>query len=182
MVWILASLLFLALAFLIAQPLLGGTTFHPTMERSLRGGRRRDLREEKARAFLALRELDFDYETGKLDASDYKEIRAKYEAKAVEVLKELESIEKDWQSVQDRVDQELAKRIGAPFRSASPTSPRETACPSCGAAAKNDDRFCGSCGGELAKPSCRQCGQTLRADQRFCPGCGTAQEGRARYA
>jgi predicted ATPase/class 3 adenylate cyclase len=45
-------------------------------------------------------------------------------------------------------------------------------CPRCGRVAAESDRFCGSCGVELAA-TCRQCGRQLGTDEAFCTGCGT---------
>lgn len=56
-----------------------------------------------------------------------------------------------------------------------------TACPSCGAPAGAEDRFCGRCGSSLddvpqARPSsagfCSSCGAALEVDDRFCGRCG----------
>ncbi len=69
------------------------------------------LQEEKASLLLTLRELDFDYETGKLSQKDYKSLRTKYEAKAVDVLKKIEALEEEWKHVQEKIDLEVAQRV-----------------------------------------------------------------------
>ncbi|HLA66710.1 MAG TPA: AAA family ATPase, partial [Acidimicrobiia bacterium] len=46
------------------------------------------------------------------------------------------------------------------------------ACPSCGASAAPDARFCASCGSPLEQ-RCGSCGTMLPSDARFCPSCGT---------
>lgn len=67
-------------------------------------GSLRNLRERKNLLVLALKELDFDYETGKLSKDDYKGLRDKYETQAVAVMKELEGAEAQWAAVQGDVD------------------------------------------------------------------------------
>ena len=44
-------------------------------------------------------------------------------------------------------------------------------CPTCGAAATTDQRFCGSCGANLWEP-CIDCGTVNPADKKFCGSCG----------
>lgn len=50
----------------------------------------RELREERRRVLRAINELQFDYEMGKLSDDDYQEVRAGYEMRAVEVMRELD--------------------------------------------------------------------------------------------
>ena len=50
----------------------------------------RELREERRRVLRAINELQFDYEMGKLSDEDYREVRAGYELRAVEVMRELD--------------------------------------------------------------------------------------------
>ncbi|MCP4309194.1 MAG: AAA family ATPase [bacterium] len=45
-------------------------------------------------------------------------------------------------------------------------------CPSCGAPAVGDARFCTSCGTSLADV-CSSCGADIPAESRFCPSCGS---------
>lgn len=71
---------------------------------------RGNLKDEKASIILALKELDFDYETGKLSKQDYKELRDKYESRAIEVMKVLEDVEKQWTKIQDEVTAQLNAR------------------------------------------------------------------------
>ncbi|HEY7756146.1 MAG TPA: adenylate/guanylate cyclase domain-containing protein, partial [Actinomycetota bacterium] len=49
----------------------------------------------------------------------------------------------------------------------------EIACPTCGAGNPSANRFCGSCGGSLAR-TCPTCGAENPAANRFCGACGTA--------
>jgi cytochrome c-type biogenesis protein CcmH/NrfF len=50
------------------------------------------LRQERARLYTELRELDFDYEAGKLAESDYATLKLAIENKAAEVLQQLDSL------------------------------------------------------------------------------------------
>ncbi|MPZ28899.1 MAG: AAA family ATPase [Micromonosporaceae bacterium] len=52
----------------------------------------------------------------------------------------------------------------------------QVACPRCGRAVADNDRFCGGCGAAIAD-ACRHCGRRLAREVKFCPGCGTARDG-----
>jgi hypothetical protein len=57
--------------------------------------------------------------------------------------------------------------------------PPDRRCANCGAPLRETDRFCSSCGREVAPPqapepstACTRCGASLGAGQRFCTNCG----------
>ncbi len=52
------------------------------------------LQQERARIYGYMRELEFDYQAGKISQADYQELRADYEQQAVVVLKQLDSLPK----------------------------------------------------------------------------------------
>jgi hypothetical protein len=64
---------------------------HDTMTQTTqRESRRRQMREESERVFEAIRELDFDHRMGKIEDDDYKDMRDRYQAQAVELMKSLD--------------------------------------------------------------------------------------------
>lgn len=69
------------------------------------------LEDERRRLLNHLREIQFDYDTGKLDARDYQRLCARYEAEAIAVLAQLDALKRD-----------LAAAEGAPAAAASPAS------------------------------------------------------------
>ncbi|HMQ11222.1 MAG TPA: hypothetical protein PKC21_09825 [Oligoflexia bacterium] len=68
---------------------------------------RKQLKYKKANVVLIIKELDFDYETGKLSKTDYKNLRDKYEAQAVSIMQELEHAEDEWQKHLKKVEQNI---------------------------------------------------------------------------
>lgn len=48
----------------------------------------------KDAALLAIKELDFDYDTGKVGEEDYKQIKKQFESEAVAILKQIDEAEK----------------------------------------------------------------------------------------
>ena len=53
-----------------------------------------DLYIQREGMYSTLKELDFDFETGKLTEEDYRELRARYSDEAVRILQRIEEIEK----------------------------------------------------------------------------------------
>ena len=144
---------------------------------SAREEKRKELVEEKERLLQALRDLDHDRRTGKLEDDDYKTLGDRLKADAANVLRELDQNDgRRGDAPSAPVQTELpdtkpAKPAAPP---ASPASPavfdtptirvthkelQEQAakagvamkfCTKCGRQAKaGDDKFCGRCGAEL---------------------------------
>lgn len=79
--------------------------------------------------YSVIKELEFDYNTGKLSTDDYNDLREKYAMQAAEVLKEIDEFEAGGNSDHGRK--------------------RKKACPDCGFKIQKEDRFCQSCGIEI---------------------------------
>lgn len=122
----------------------------------------------KGVALLALKEIEFDREIGKLSEADYQYLKGKYTAEALEALRAEEVA-----GVPDDVEALIAHRVRA-LRSAAATAPPGTPnCPACGPRPEGDALFCSSCGGGLPPAAaCRHCGVKLSPDSRFCEACG----------
>lgn len=43
-------------------------------------------------AYLTLKDLEFDYKTGKLDEDDYRQLKRRYEGEAVAILKHIDQL------------------------------------------------------------------------------------------
>ncbi len=117
-------------------------------------------------ALAALREVEFDRETGKLSAEDYEELKAAYMSEAVAAMR-AEDREGGAASGGARTvsDDELEAvirqfRVGA------------AACPSCGPRPELDAAYCSSCGRYLAG-TCPRCSATIsESGASFCSSCG----------
>ena len=75
---------------------------------SSRESRRRQLLEERERTLDAIREIDFDFRMGKLEDGDYRQIRSRYEADAIAVIKKLNEGNGRADPVEDLIEQEIA--------------------------------------------------------------------------
>jgi len=131
-------------------------------------------------ALIALKEIEFDRETGKLSDADYEFLKAKYTAAALEALR-FESAEREATEASDDVETVIAAKVRA-LRSASapassdlplPSSGTTRSCSSCGPRPELDAVFCSNCGRPLLSGSaCDRCGAALQPDSKFCEGCG----------
>jgi hypothetical protein len=100
--------------------LLAAVIFAPMVERkSVREAESPTAEGRKARALDALRELEFEYETGKMADSDYNRLRAHWANEAIEA--------RDF----------LGESTGQPV---------DGECPVCGAPVRAGAKFCSRCG------------------------------------
>ncbi|MFL5403123.1 MAG: zinc ribbon domain-containing protein [Gemmatimonadales bacterium] len=130
----------------------------------------------KGIALTALKEIEFDRETGKLSESDYQLLKTKYTATALEALRrETEEVGSG------DIEALIAAKVRAlRFASAAISSNEPTsrlsggpACNACGPRPEPDALFCSSCGRRLPdRLVCDQCGAALTPDSRFCDACG----------
>lgn len=138
----------------------------------------------KGIALTALKEIEFDRETGKLSDADYQFLKAKYTAVALEAMRQ-DAGSVTPPRVPDDVEAMIAAKLRA-LRSASvaassdtPATPRSgsttatPSCSSCGPRPESDAVFCSSCGRRLpVRAFCDRCGTVLLPGSRYCESCG----------
>lgn len=111
----------------------------------------------KIQALLAIKEIEFDRETGKLSDEDYSALKATYQRAALAAI-EIEAREGEGQTA----------------------GVSGTVCPTCGPRPESDAKFCSDCGQTLvgagSSTSCTGCGEVVPAGAKFCGECGTALE------
>jgi hypothetical protein len=134
----------------------------------------------KGIALAALKEIEFDRETGKLSDSDYQSLKAKYTAEALTAMRhDPEPTKTDGAS--DDIETMIAAKVRA-LRSASASRSSDAsesfpstgpACPSCGPRPEPDAVYCSSCGRRLpVRMVCDRCATTLVPGSRYCESCG----------
>ena len=121
----LAFALSLGLAYVVGQPI---TRSEPLADEPGESATSR----EKLALFAALRDLEHDFETGKLSQADHDRLRDELRSDALRALARLEG----------------GSQAAGAEAAASPADGAERAC-SCGRSAAPDDRFCASCGKAL---------------------------------
>ena len=136
--------------------------------RAKRSGREE---EQLDGAVAALREIEFDRETGKLSDSDYAELKTRYTREALAELR-----------AADARDAAAMPVVVAALSAADADDPVEAAirrarenqrsCGACGPRPEPDATYCSSCGRYLPG-ACAKCGTSVHlVGSRFCIGCG----------
>lgn len=114
-----------------------------------------DPDEQRLAALTALRDLDFDFQVGKVSEEDYASLRAQLVAEAARTL-------------QDDKDDEIEALIQARKTSKA----KAPACAHCGETLIAGNHFCSHCGAAV-EDSCPSCGKNIKAGDVFCSSCGT---------
>ena len=95
--------------------------------------RAEELEARKAEIYAAIKDIDFDFQMGKLSKDDYEQLRSQYKSDAVGLLKRI-----------DRVHGKRQDRSGAKTSEGRPASAKF--CHQCGQPLVSGDKFCSSCG------------------------------------
>jgi hypothetical protein len=147
--------------------------------------------------YAALKDAEFDRETGKLADEDYQIVRSRYMSEAAQVLRQLDQLRPEAEAaLEAEIESAITKlraadtEISPPEGSSGPdlvevveaeiaelikrstTDEGASACPDCGQAYKPGDSFCAACGASPAN-TCPQCGTPHRPDDAYCARCGT---------
>ena len=90
-----------------------------------------ELMTQRDTDYQAIRDLDFDFQLGKLSAADYQALRERHKAHAASVLQQLD-----------------ARGQTAPAQVGSAREPKMF-CTNCGTPREPEDKFCRKCGNKL---------------------------------
>jgi hypothetical protein len=140
-------------------------------------------------ALAALKEIEFDRATGKLSDEDYTDLKARYTAEALAVLRQEDgAAETPTAGPPSRSAAEPPNRLGAggsdPLEAMIADRVRQLGatavvkCPACGPRPESDALFCSSCGRSLTAGGCAGCGTALVPGSKYCEACGMAVAGR----
>lgn len=124
---------------------------------------------------LALRDLDFDYQAGKVAEEDYQNLRVNLINEAAQLMQNQEHHKEE--SIEALIQSRRKARTNVQLQSSSKVKANGTAeklCQHCQASLLPGAKFCSKCGTPVEDIACPNCKQTLRPDDRFCPSCGTA--------
>jgi hypothetical protein len=113
---------------------------HSGGREELTATRREELLAEKKLLLKAIKEVEFDRDTDKLDGGEAAEAIARYRARAVEILRQLDDDpERKYTAV---IEAEVARRLAE-------TAPDDRGCPACSTTNDDDAAFCKKCGLKL---------------------------------
>lgn len=117
------------------------------------------LEAEKQVVLLGIRDLELEYATGKMDEANYRSLRTSAEAKAANIISELQQQDRLWRK---RAEQLVTSRLGTQEPPKSKEA-EEVSAPSVSASA-------------AASRPCEYCGFVSPPTAKFCGGCGRAKE------
>ncbi len=112
-----------------------------------------NLLSAREATYSAIKDLETDHAMGKLSDTDYANLRAKYEGKAMTILQQLDAV-----------------RPVVPAAASAAASPGT--CAQCGTPIVAGAKFCRGCGAALGA-TCVTCGTPLTAESKFCRHCGS---------
>ena len=162
----------------VAQPLLVRTRLKAATEDSPRD----KLLAERDAIYTAIRDLDFDFQTGKLLEADYAAMRDKYTARGVEILKELDALGDDRKTpaaVADEIEAAVQARREARTRRPAPKEDDIEAAvrarrQSASGAPQSATLARAVTSAGVRDPQCPKCGRPIDPSDRFCAKCGAA--------
>jgi hypothetical protein len=97
-----------------------------------------DLLARRDATYETLKEIEFDFQAGKLLEEDYHALLARYRAEAVAILQQLDKATAE-------ADTQIEREVAALRRSAA------LICPACGRHYQEGDRFCAGCDAPLPR-------------------------------
>ncbi len=106
-----------------------------------------DLRERKNELLRALKEIEFEYQMGKLSEKDYKDLRNDYQTNALKILKELDE-KNNGKSEIDDIENEIRK-YRSKKKNVSASTKHLKYCPNCEKRVDAKFKFCTNCGKSL---------------------------------
>lgn len=163
---------------LVLSPLLSGgdaSEEHTTRRAVSRGragaGHQPNDDDDPESALAALREIEFDRETGKLSDTDYRELKARYTTAAVAEMRGRSRAA--GAAVAERGMGASLANGADPVEAAIDRARRnQRSCTACGPRPEPDALYCSNCGRYLPG-NCGRCGAHVeQPGARFCAGCG----------
>lgn len=141
------------------------------------------LLERRNAVYAAIRDLDFEYSTGKISEEDHASQRAELMEEGVAVLKQLDRVvaaapsEDSLEAAIAAVRRGEAGHIPQASVGAERAANGHYTCTVCDSPVKPDDRFCGTCGASLEfEYTCPACSTPYQPGDLFCAHCGAALE------
>jgi hypothetical protein len=131
----------IGLAFFVGSPLV-----RQRFDDSREDGTTRELEQlvlHKETVYTAIRDLDFDFQTGKVDDDDYSALRRHLEDEAVDILRRIDVVD-PLATLDDEIERQILVIRQQQNANLDPTL--AGVCSGCQAALQGDEKFCPACG------------------------------------
>lgn len=125
----------------------GSPLFQQRFGTSVEGEENRELEQltlHKETVYTAIRDLDFDFQTDKVDQHDYRELRHHLESEAIELLQRIDEVD-PLAAVDDEIERQILavrQRLHTPDMKQN----LQDLCSNCHAVRQGDEKFCPFCG------------------------------------
>ena len=147
---------------LLILVIVGYWIFHPLfrpkpiegLSPQMREDREKALQQRKEDVYAAIKEMDFDLGMGKISEEDYRELKSQYKAKALEILKELDTVD-GGEDIDAAIEREVQKLREKKRKGGEKPVRQINFCSQCGREVAPDNNFCQGCGMRLISPTGR---------------------------
>ncbi len=120
-----------------------------------------DYDRKRESVLSALRDLDFDFKTGKVSEEDYTPVRTRLMAEAAQYFE------------QEKKEEEKLETL---IQTRRTSQQKVVNCDHCGESIEASQRFCSKCGSAVNKDLCPSCGKKNRVGDLYCSSCGNRLE------
>lgn len=110
-----------------------------------------ELNKNKNELLAAIKEIDFEFQMGKIAMPDYEKLKAEYQNRALQVLKEIDELTSA-RAPADDLENEI-RRYRQKLKESTSVAGKPRFCPYCGEKVESQFKFCANCGKKLLFPS-----------------------------
>ena len=176
---IVVALIGLALAVVVAVYIAAPLTSRSRLMTAPEESPREKLLAERNTVLIAIRDLDFDFQTGKLLEADYRAMREKYAARGVEILKELDALPAGGRKSEVRGQKsadmdEIEAAVQARRKAKSQVAGRKEEDDIEAAVRARRQSQVQNQKSEIQNLKCPSCGKPIDSTDKFCAKCGAA--------
>lgn len=147
-----------------------------------------ELSLQREAIYAAIKDMELDFESGKISESDFQQGRLKFMQQAAGILKKMDALAIDdaeqldaqieallsSTKIDDTVRADARENLKVQRASLQDDSAEAgRTCSKCGKSVHADDAFCAHCGTSLSV-TCPTCHKNVLDTDKFCPHCGTS--------
>ena len=136
-----------------------------------------DLIERKDATLVTLKELEFDYHTGKLSDEDYQRMDQRLRRQAIGYIQQIEKLAPESAQLDGRIEAEIAGLRKTADTTPAPAAPAAQPAPIAQPAASQPQLTAAAPASADAASAavsyCTNCGKPVQTGYKFCANCGT---------